>query len=78
MPSSARSNKPICGRIKDRTRYRIKDRVASGLPPCALILDDVVGDVVGHMGRLLGDALDLIAIGQRVRSMLASSLVGAG
>ena len=52
--------------------------MASGLPPCALILDDVVGDVVGHMGRLLGDALDLIAIGQRVRSMLASSLVGAG
>lgn len=44
------------GCIKDHTTDRNKDLVASRLPPCALILDDVVGDVVGHMGsRYMGD-----------------------
>lgn len=44
---------------------RIQDRVAPGPPPCGRILDGVVDDVVGHMGKFLGDAPDLITVVQR-------------
>ena len=39
------------------------------LPPCALILDDAVDDVVDHMGRFLGDAVDRVTVEAEVVSV---------
>jgi hypothetical protein len=40
---------------------------SSGSPPCVLILDGVVDDVVGHMDELLGDAPNLVTVDQHWR-----------
>jgi hypothetical protein len=62
MPSLARSAKGA----HSNTANLQPDQGSSGPPPCVLILDGVVGgvvdDVVGHMGRLLGDAHDLVTV----------------